>query len=94
MDSSAIYFLAGGLTACYLLASVFFFRFWNRTRDRLFVGFALAFALLGIEQIALLLFGITDERGNYLFILRIIAFLVILYAIIEKNVLLDRKPKP
>jgi hypothetical protein len=94
MDASMIHFLAGGLTACYLLAAVFFFRFWHRTRDRLFIGFALAFALLAIEQTALLIFGITDERGNYVYVLRIIAFLIILYAIIEKNVMTGRKPRP
>jgi hypothetical protein len=94
MDTSTIFFLAGGLTACYLAASIFFFRFWRRTHDRLFIGFAVAFALLGIEQIALLIFGITEERSNYLYVLRIVGFLLILYAIIEKNVLMDRKPKP
>jgi hypothetical protein len=94
METSTIYFLAGGLTTCYLVATVFFFRFWHRTGDRLFITFAIAFALLTIEQVALLVFGIQDERSNYLYVLRIIAFLVILYAIIEKNVLVDRKPKP
>ena len=94
MDSSMIDFLAGGLTACYLLASVFFFRFWHQTRDRLFISFALAFLLLAVEQTARLVLNITDERGNYLYILRIIAFVIILYAIIEKNVFMDRKPKP
>jgi hypothetical protein len=93
MESSMIDFLAGGLTACYLLASVFFFRFWRQTRDRLFFGFALAFVLLAVEQTARLVLGITDERGNYLYILRIIAFVVILYAIIEKNLFMNRKPK-
>ena len=94
MDPSVIHFLAGGLTACYIIAMVFFFRFWRTTRDRLFFSFALAFGLLAIEQIVRLLLGVADERGNYVYILRIIGFLVILYAIIEKNVLTGRKQKP
>lgn len=86
-------FLAGGLTACYLIATVFFFRFWRRTRDRLFISFALAFALLAAEQTARMVLGIADERGNYLYILRIIAFLIILYAVIDKNVVAGRRPR-
>lgn len=94
MDSSVIHFLAGGLTACYILATVFFFRFWKTTRDRLFFSFALAFGLLAIEQIVRLVLGVAFERGNYVYILRIIGFLIILYAIIEKNLLMRRKPRP
>lgn len=86
-------FLAGGLTACYLIATVFFFRFWRRTGDRLFMNFALAFALLAIEQTARLVLNIADERGNYVYILRIVAFLVILYAVIDKNLFAGRRTK-
>jgi hypothetical protein len=91
MDTSVIHFLAGGLTACYLLATVFFFRFWRTTRDRLFFSFALAFVLLAIEQIVRLVLGVAFERGNYVYILRIIAFLIILYAIIDKNLFVGRR---
>jgi hypothetical protein len=94
MDTSVIHFLAGGLTACYLLATVFFFRFWRTTRDRLFFSFALAFGLLAVEQIVRLILGVSVERGNYVYILRIIGFLIILYAIIEKNLFMRRKSRP
>lgn len=86
-------FLAGGLTACYLIATVFFFRFWRRTDDRLFLSFALAFLLLAVEQTARLVLNIADERSNYVYILRIVAFLIILYAVVDKNLFMGRRPK-
>ena len=51
-----------GLFVC----SLFFLRFWHRTRDEFFLTFALAFALLGIGQAILAVFGNipTEERGR------------------------------
>ena len=36
------------------VVALFFLRFWRETRDRLFVIFAAAFALLGITRLALI----------------------------------------
>ena len=78
-------FLAGVVVSGFLVCSLFFLRFWHRTRDELFLTFALAFALMGIGQAILALGGIpTEERGPvYLFWLT--AFLLILVAIYRKN---------
>ena len=94
MDESMIDFLQGALTASYLVAAVFFFRFWHRTADRLFLSFALAYLLLAVEQTARLVLGIFEERENYVYVLRIIGFFIILYAIIDKNVFTSGRPKP
>ena len=43
-------FLSGAVTIGYVLAALFFVRFWRRTADRLFLAFAIAFGLLALNQ--------------------------------------------
>ena len=64
---------------------LFFLKFWKRTRDQLFLPFALAFTLLGLGQSILALGNIpTEERGS-IYLLRLFAFALILIAILRKN---------
>ena len=62
--------------------SVFFLRFWKRTRDRLFLWFAMAFLLLGIEWLGI---SAVNDARFHLYLIRLLAFLMIIYAIWEKN---------
>lgn len=78
-------FLAGGAAMGFLVCGLFFLRFWRRTRDELFLAFALAFALLGIGQAAVALSKIPVEEKGALYLIRLCAFLVILFAIYRKN---------
>jgi hypothetical protein len=80
-----IEFLSGAVTLGFLVAAAFFARFWRRTHDRLFVAFAVAFVLLALNQA--LAFGLGDagERVGYTYLPRILGFLLILAAIIDKN---------
>lgn len=78
-------FLNGAVVLGFAVCSLFFLRFWYRTRDELFVTFALAFALLGIGPAILVLGDIpTEERGS-VYLIRLVAFLLILVAIYRKN---------
>lgn len=78
-------FLSGAVAFGFLTCGLFFFRFWRRTRDGLFLAFALAFGLLGIGQSILALANIpTEERGS-LYLIRLAAFALILFAILKKN---------
>ena len=79
-------FLSGAVTLTYIVAALYFYNFWKRAADRLFLAFAVAFALLAVNQIVLFALGTADERGNYAYVLRVLAFILILVAIIEKNV--------
>ncbi len=79
-------FLAGALTLSYLAAVLFFLRFWRRTGDALFRTFAVAFLLLALNQGLLSWLGADDERTGYTYVLRVLGFLFILYAIIRKNI--------
>lgn len=80
-----IEFLAGALTLAYVVASVYFVHFWRRTADRLFLAFAAAFALLALNQLAVFALGVGDERYNYAYVLRVLGFVLILVAIVDKN---------
>ena len=87
-------FLAGALTLAYVIAAVYFVHFWNRTADRLFLAFAAAFALLALNQVMVFVLGVEDERYNYAYILRVLGFILILAAIVDKNLHGRGKPRP
>ena len=78
-------FLSGAVALGFLICGLFFLRFWWRTRDQLFMAFAIAFALLGMGQAILALANIpTEERGS-LYLIRLAAFALIIVAILRKN---------
>ena len=81
-----IEFLSGAVTAGYLIAVAFFLRFFVKTRDRLFVAFAVAFAFFALNQALVGLFGVTTEPASLVYVLRILGFVLILAAIMDKNV--------
>lgn len=67
-------------------ASAFFFRFWSKTRDRLFLLFGVSFWLLGLERVVLTwMDGRSGEDHSSIYLLRLVAFAVILAAIVDKN---------
>jgi hypothetical protein len=78
-------FIAGALVTGYLVAALFFVKFWSQTRDRLFALFAGAFALLAVQRVtlAIALYREMDTTSSY--VLRLLAFLLFLGAIIDKN---------
>ena len=78
-------FFAGALAALYAVAGLFFLSFWKRTRDALFVSFALAFALLAANQVILALGGLEREEQSWVYLLRLLAFLLIIVGIARKN---------
>ena len=80
-----IEYLSGAVTLGYLVAALFFARFWKRTRDRLFVAFAIAFVLLALNQALAQWLGAADERVGYTYLLRVLGFVLILAAIVDKN---------
>ena len=80
-----IEFLSGALAMGYLIAAGFFARFWRMTADRLFLAFAVAFLLLALNQALAQWLGAADERVGYTYLLRVLGFVLILAAIIDKN---------
>lgn len=80
-----IEFLSGAVTFGYLVAALFFARFWKKTGDRLFIAFAVAFVLLALNQALAQWLGAADERVGYTYLLRVLGFALILAAIVDKN---------
>jgi hypothetical protein len=85
MGGGVIEFLAGAVTLGFIVAAVFFLRFWRKTADRLFLAFAIAFFLLALNQALAQWLGAADERVGYTYLLRVIGFVLILAAIVDKN---------
>jgi peptidoglycan/LPS O-acetylase OafA/YrhL len=81
-----IEYLSGAVTLGYLVATLFFLRFWRRTGDRLFFAFAIAFGLLALNQALAQWIGAADERVGYTYLLRVLGFVLILGAIVDKNI--------
>ena len=81
----AINLMAGAIVMGYAVCGLFFLRFWRRTGDRLFLVFALAFWLLGLQRLALAFTEPVEESRTGLYLVRLFAFLLILWAIIDKN---------
>jgi peptidoglycan/LPS O-acetylase OafA/YrhL len=75
----------GALVMACLACALFFLRFWRASRDRLFAFFALAFSTMALNWMALTLLQVDDERRHYVYLLRLFSFLIILYAIWDKN---------
>ena len=77
-------FMLGAIVALCAVAGLFFLRFWRKTRDRLFAIFAIAFWILGLNWLALA-FTQQDEVRTALYVVRLLAFLLILFGIVDKN---------
>ncbi|KKC25834.1 hypothetical protein WP12_11845 [Sphingomonas sp. SRS2] len=69
----------------HLIAGLFFLRFWRRTGDELFLAFALAFALFGVAQGAIMLANNYFEERSWAYLPRLIGFAIIIAAILRKN---------
>ena len=78
-------FLSGAVTMGFFIAGLFFLRFWTRTREGLFIAFALAFWLLGLMQCLLTFTDMPVEERSWLYLLRLAAFALILVSIAFKN---------
>jgi Family of unknown function (DUF5985) len=77
--------VSAALATLYAVAALFFLRFRARTGDRLFAWFATAFLLLSAQRFALILAREWGEGTLWLYGLRLVAFVLILLAIVEKN---------
>lgn len=78
-------FLTGASTMGFLAAAAFFARFWKETRDRLFVLFAVAFAAMAMNRTLIALYPLGRESQPYVYLMRLFAFVLIAYAVVDKN---------
>jgi hypothetical protein len=78
-------FIWGCLATASVTVTLFFLRFWQLSRERLFLFFALAFLALGTNWVGLALINPPVESRHYLYLLRLTAFLLIIVGIVDKN---------
>jgi len=78
-------FFTGANVALAAVAGLFFLRFWRQTQDRFFAAFALAFLLLSVNWIGLALTSPAYELRPLLYVIRLVAYVVLIAAIVEKN---------
>lgn len=78
-------FLHGAVSMGCVIVAVFFLRFWRQVQDRLFLFFATAFLVLAVDYVMLGLLSAATEWRVPVFVVRVVAFLVILLGILDKN---------
>lgn len=83
MCDHVIEFLRGGTMVALLMIGLHFLRFWRDAGDKLFGYFSGAFFLMALSQVAVVLLS---ETGELAYWLRLFAFILIIVAIVEKNI--------
>ena len=78
-------FLSGSIFVAAWVIALFFLRFWRKTGDRLFILFSFSFFLLGLERIALVFLDIPDESKPLIYVIRLLSYISIFLAILDKN---------
>lgn len=77
--------ISGAILMGYVVAGLFFWRFWRQTQDRLFAIFAVSFWMLGVQRLAVAMTTEVMENRVWLYGIRLLAYVLILAAIIDKN---------
>lgn len=85
MGSHLDYMSTGAIAMGYAVAGLFFLRFWRDTRDRLFLFFAAALFVLAANRAAFTAFDPGDAHYDHRYWVRLMAFGVILLAVVDKN---------
>ena len=78
-------FLLGSISTLSLIAAVYFFKFWRRTGDGLFLAFSIAFFIEAGNRLAVVFLQNPSEGNPSIYLIRLGAFLIILGAILRKN---------
>ena len=85
MRTALIPFLQTVSATAAVAAGLFFFRFWRESRDRLFAFFGAAFWVLALSWALLALINPSDETRPYVYAIRLLAFLLMIVGMVDKN---------
>lgn len=86
-------FLHGALTLGCIAIGCRFLKFWRLSRDRFFVWFAVAFWMFAFGWSLRVVSWTASEHAYLVFIPRLMAFLLIALAIVDKNRKLDEEER-
>jgi hypothetical protein len=78
-------FLLGVIAASSLAIGLYFLKFWRSTRDAFFLSFGAAFLIEALNRCTFLFFERPSEASPWIYLVRLISFLLILTAILKKN---------
>jgi hypothetical protein len=84
IPSDANVFLRGAIAMGHGIAGLFFLRYYVRSRDSFFLMFSISFWALGSIRVAMIFLADPMEQ-HYLYWVRFFAYLLILGAIVSKN---------
>lgn len=85
MNRDYLVFLQGVSATGAWIGGLLFLRFWRESRDPLFAFFGAAFWLLSLSWTLLALTSPTEEARPYVYALRLVAFVLIITAMVVKN---------
>ena len=77
--------LLGAIAVASFLVGLFFARFWRSTNDRFFLYFAISFWIEGLNRAYVGYQGIHPDNAPLTYVIRLVAYSLILIAIWEKN---------
>jgi hypothetical protein len=77
-------FINGGIMMTYATIALFFWQFWKKSHDRFYVMFSAAFGILALNRLMPTVPS-PDEGLPTHYVVRLIAFVLIVLAIIDKN---------
>ena len=75
----------GAITMGSLVIALFFLRFWRDSRDRFVLYFALSLFIEGVHRLYSALHDAGGEDSPLHYLIRLLAYGLILWAILEKN---------
>lgn len=76
--------MTGAITMASLVITLFFLRFWRSTGDRFFLYFSLSFLIEGMHRLYSALNDNAEDSPLH-YLIRLLAYGLILWAILEKN---------
>ena len=77
--------MAGAVAMGCIVIALFFLRFWRSSGDRFFLYFALSFLIEGAHRFYSSVDMQTSEDTPFHYLIRLLAYSLILWAIAEKN---------
>ena len=79
--------ISGAVAMASVVIALFFLRFWRNSRDRFFLYFALSFLVQAGHRVyaAFPLVAGLDEDNSLHYAFRLLAYALILWAVLEKN---------
>lgn len=77
--------LIGAIAASCLIIGLFFLRYWKTSGDKFFLYFAMSFLIEAANRISLSVFFDLKEASPIYYLIRLLAYAFIIFAIIEKN---------